>query len=184
MARGSDEKEMIRSAIADYHKLTCIKFVPRTSADRDYIYFNNGNTGCWSSVGRVGGRQEVNLQSGGCLSKKGTIEHEMMHALGFLHEQNRSDRDKFITVNYNNIQSGRENNFEKAKKDYADALGVGYDYRSVMHYSPNSFSRNNLPTIEPKGRLHQVFVTLGQREGLSRKDIQKIKKMYKCGKKK
>ncbi|KAI5715452.1 hypothetical protein M8J77_016181 [Diaphorina citri] len=55
---GSDEKEMIRSAIADYHKLTCIKFVPRTSADRDYIYFNNGNTGCWSSVGRVGGRQE------------------------------------------------------------------------------------------------------------------------------
>ncbi|XP_008479838.1 uncharacterized protein LOC103516637, partial [Diaphorina citri] len=23
-----------------------------------FLYFNNGNTGCWSSVGRVGGRQE------------------------------------------------------------------------------------------------------------------------------
>lgn len=174
-----EEKEVIKAAIADYHKLTCIKFVPRAASDRDYIYFNNGNTGCWSSVGRVGGRQEVNLQSGGCLSKKGTVEHEIMHALGFLHEQNRADRDQFITVNYHNIQSGRENNFEKAKKDYADALGVAYDYRSVMHYSPNSFSRNNQPTIEAK----QKGVTMGQREGLSRKDIQKIKRMYKCGKK-
>lgn len=33
--------------------------------------------------------------------------HEMLHAAGFMHEQNRPDRDKFVTVNYNNIQSGK-----------------------------------------------------------------------------
>lgn len=50
---------MILSAIDDYKKLTCLKFTPRTSSDTDYIYFTNGNTGCWSSVGKIGGRQEV-----------------------------------------------------------------------------------------------------------------------------
>lgn len=98
---------MIDTAIAEYHKLTCVKWVQRTGSERDYVYFTNGNTGCWSSVGRIGGRQELNLQSPGCLTKKGTVMHEMMHALGFLHEQNRWERDKYVTVNYNNIQTGK-----------------------------------------------------------------------------
>jgi hypothetical protein len=46
--------------------------------------------------------------------------------------------------------SGRENNFEKAKKKETDNQGVAYDYRSVMHYSANAFSRNGQPTIVPK----------------------------------
>lgn len=46
--------------------------------------------------------------------------------------------------------TGRENNFDKAKKGYADGQGVNYDYRSVLHYSSGAFSKNGLPTIEPK----------------------------------
>ncbi|XP_054264060.1 zinc metalloproteinase nas-15-like [Macrosteles quadrilineatus] len=170
------DQSMINEAIAEYRKLTCVKWVPRTGSERDYVYITNSNTGCWSSVGRIGGRQELNLQSPGCLTKKGTVMHEMMHAIGFLHEQNRWERDKHVTVNYQNIQSGRENNFEKAKKKETDNQGVAYDYRSVMHYSANAFSRNGQPTIVPKTR----GVTLGQRENLSRKDVQKIRHMYKC----
>lgn len=55
----SSDRQMIMSAIDEYKKLTCLKFTPRTSSDSDYIYFTNGNTGCWSSVGKIGGRQEV-----------------------------------------------------------------------------------------------------------------------------
>ncbi|XP_075218949.1 zinc metalloproteinase nas-7-like [Lycorma delicatula] len=174
----SDDKAMIMSAIADYHKLTCVKFVPRTGSEPDYVYITNSNTGCWSSVGRIGGAQELNLQSPGCLTKKGTVMHEMMHAIGFLHEQNRWERDKHVTVNYKNIESGRESNFEKAKKQMTDNQGVGYDYRSVMHYSSNAFSKNGQPTIVPK----ISGVTLGQRDNLSRKDVQKIRHMYRCNK--
>ena len=38
---------------------------------------------------------------------KGTIQHEMLHALGFLHEHVRPDRDQFVTVNHKNIRSGK-----------------------------------------------------------------------------
>jgi hypothetical protein len=45
---------------------------------------------------------------------------------------------------------GRENNFEKAQSSMIDSQGIGYDYRSVMHYSANAFSKNGQATIDPK----------------------------------
>jgi len=134
----------IENAIGEYHRRTCIRFVKRSS-ERDYISIRGDNSGCWSSVGRVGGKQEVNLQSPGCLSRPGTAMHELMHALGFLHEQNRMERDGYVAIQYNNVQSSAMNNFEKAAR--TEAFGVPYDYGSVMHYSKNAFSINGQPTI-------------------------------------
>lgn len=36
------------------------------------------------------------------------VVHEMMHALGFFHEQSRADRDKFIKIHFENIVEGIE----------------------------------------------------------------------------
>ena len=137
---------IIENAINEYHRRTCIRFVPRTT-EQDYISIVSGNSGCWSSVGRVGGKQEVNLQSPGCLTKPGTAMHELMHALGFLHEQNREERDSFVSIQYQNIQPSAMTNFDKASKTLA--FGVPYDYGSVMHYSAKAFSTNGQPTIIP-----------------------------------
>lgn len=46
-----------------------------------------------------------------------------------------------------------------------------------MHYSAVAFSKNGQPTIEAKMKTQDV---MGQRSGFSRKDIEKIKKMYRC----
>lgn len=169
--------DVIERALVEYHKNTCIKFVPRSSSDRDYLSIESGNTGCWSSVGRVGGKQVVNLETPGCVRKIGTVIHELMHALGFLHEQNREERDKFVTINTKNIKDGYEVNFSKAKRGETSGFGVTYDYGSVLHYSANSFSKNGQPTIEAKKKTKDK---MGQREGFSKKDIEKINKMYKC----
>lgn len=134
----------IEHAMDEYHRRTCIRFVPRRS-ETDYISIVSGNSGCWSSVGRVGGKQEVNLQSPGCLTKPGTAMHELMHALGFLHEQNRQERDSYVDIMMQNVQPSAVANFEKAQQTVA--FGVPYDYGSVMHYSANAFSRNGRPTI-------------------------------------
>lgn len=46
-----------------------------------------------------------------------------------------------------------------------------------MHYSSLAFSKNNQPTIEAKSKSTEK---MGQREGFSKKDIDKVNKMYKC----
>ena len=65
----------------------------------------------------------------------GIVAHEIGHAIGFHHEQSRPDRDDYIRVHYENIQSGLEYNFEKYSWDEVTTRDVQYDIGSVMHYS-------------------------------------------------
>ncbi|CAG9772163.1 unnamed protein product [Ceutorhynchus assimilis] len=174
----SDSLGNIKKAISIYHKYTCLKFRKRTASDNDYISIVNSNTGCWSSVGRIGGKQEVNLQSPSCVTRVGTPIHELMHAVGFLHEQNRYERDDYVTIAWQNIRSGHENNFDKADDAKTTGYGVPYDFRSVMHYSGKAFSVNGKPTIIPKDSSKAE--KMGQREGFSKGDLTKINKMYNC----
>jgi Astacin (Peptidase family M12A) len=102
----SADRQMILRAIGEYHAKTCIRFSPRTT-EVDFIQFESSATGCWSSVGRVGKKQTVNLQSPGCTTKIGTAIHEIMHALAFLHEQNRYDRDSYVQIVTSNIKPGK-----------------------------------------------------------------------------
>lgn len=101
------EMANIEEAMEDYHINTCIRFMPRTGRERDYIRISDSKSGCWSSVGRVGGMQEINLQRPACLRRKGTIVHELMHAVGFLHEQNRENRDDHVDIMWNNIKKSK-----------------------------------------------------------------------------
>lgn len=165
----SANKQRITNAMAHWTQKTGLKFVQRTS-QADYVHFRPA-TGCWSQVGMRGGKQEIGL-AGGC--GFGATVHEIGHAWGLWHEQSRQDRNNKITVFWQNITAGKEHNFNQHITDGED-IGT-YDYGSIMHYGRFAFSKNNQPTIEsiPPGK------TLGQRNGLSPRDIAGVKAIYDC----
>lgn len=72
-------------------------------------------------------------RAAGC-GRVGVIVHELAHALGFWHEQSRTDRDDHITIVKENIHPLMLRNFKKYGHDLTDPLGVKYDYDSIMHY--------------------------------------------------
>ncbi len=131
------ERGFIAHAFEIYHEKTCVRFVPRSRGQHNYIHIIKG-VGCSSSVGMVGGRQDVSLGQG-CIYV-GIILHELMHAVGFMHEQSRADRDSYVTIDFNNIAQGNHYNFRRYGQNEVDHLGTNYDCNSVMHYNAYAFA--------------------------------------------
>ncbi|XP_052868792.1 astacin-like [Anopheles cruzii] len=167
------QRNSIVSALEQIELVSCVRFKARTT-EKDYVMVTGAYTGCSAQLGHQGGgMQTVNLQPNGCMSR-GTIIHEFLHALGFVHMQSATDREFFITVNWSNISAGKSSNFNYLSSDKIEDFGIPYDYDSVMHYSRTAFSANGLDTITPK----QPGVTIGQRVGLSYKDIKRLNFRY------
>ncbi|OWA55413.1 putative Zinc metalloproteinase nas-14, partial [Hypsibius exemplaris] len=137
-----------------------------------------------SQVGKKGGVQNVYLSVADdrdCVSK-GIIQHELMHVVGFFHEQSRSDRNDFVDINKNNLDpEDFQRNFLDWSAAEVTAFGFPYDFGSIMHYSTVAFSKDdNSWTIRPKKKWAQYETVMGQRNSLSQIDIGKINAMYKC----
>jgi hypothetical protein len=77
------------------------------------------------------GKQDVSLQIPGCVYQNIVI-HELLHAVGIAHEQTRPDRDNFVTINYNNIQSGTESNFQRYLTSDVNTFNRGYDHGKTI----------------------------------------------------
>lgn len=67
---------------------------------------------CWSYVGDDGKGQDVSIGAG--CDTKAVVEHELLHALGFYHEQSRSDRDDYVKIWWDQIEEGEIDLFWKA----------------------------------------------------------------------
>jgi len=149
----------------------CLTIRPKNRYDRNYVHIIADPGLCYSAVGCSKGKQVMSLPPG--CDGVGVAQHEFLHALGFWHEQSRDDRDKYVTILWDNIKPRFKHNF----RSYRPTLnqGFGYDYGSLMHYGAYDFSRNNKPTIVTKGGQE-----IGQRKGVSWQDVMEIRKLYGC----
>ncbi|KAK3855494.1 hypothetical protein Pcinc_038109 [Petrolisthes cinctipes] len=173
----SSQIAVVRGAMDDYESMTggCITFVERSSESNYITFTQDDSRGCFSSVGMRGGSQQINYPQW-CLDTYGSVLHEMLHALGFYHEQSRWDRDDYVTIMWENIEAGHEHNFDKYSDTVIGGFGENYDYGSVMHYSAYAFSDNGqktIVTVDPNADI-------GQRDGLSQVDLNKLLNMYNC----
>lgn len=163
-------KKRITDAVNHWVTRSNVQLVPRTN-QKDYIVFEDDGKGCYSWIGRRGGRQTVSLAKN---CSTGSAIHEIGHAVGLFHEQSRQDRDSYVTVLYGNIQSGKESNFDKYRSTSGRDVGK-FDFDSIMIYGTDFFSRNGKPTL-----VHKDGSKLNaQRSVLSQGDLGGVAKL--CG---
>ncbi|KAI4884668.1 hypothetical protein NFI96_010347 [Prochilodus magdalenae] len=167
-----NDKGAILRAFEQLRLKACIDFKPRTT-ETDYIFVDSLG-GCWSYIGKTGGRQLLSI-GGGC-AHLSIVEHEFLHALGFYHEQSRMDRDDYVTIVYENIIPGFGSNFDKALGSITQ--GTPYDYTSVMHYANYAFSNGSGFTIVTK--VPQYQDVLGQPYDMSPTDALELNMLYNC----
>lgn len=169
------QKTLLRLAMNDIEKYTCVRFVERTD-QTDFVSIYSGS-GCHSHMGKIGDEQELSLKKNGCFNR-GIIIHELIHALGYDHMHSHYDRNNYIDIKWKNIQPDAISNFDRVDPKKFSNFGTKYDLYSVMHYDKTSFSKNGQDTIVPKNRRYKNII--GQRLGLSIGDAQRINNMYKC----
>lgn len=174
----SEEQEQIHTYIVDLNaKMTGVKFVNRTN-EVHYVTIGEYTEGCWSWVGRVPSTvspQGINLQSP-CITRD-TVEHELIHALGVFHEQSRTDRNEYVTINFDNINPGNHDQFLIMVD--TDSQSVPYDYHSVMHYWKRAFAVDaTVDTIITKDPDVQNIIGFGDEASPS--DLFQLELMYRC----
>lgn len=167
-------RRLLENAMGQLEHRTCIRFRRRVR-EVDYVVFSSRRDSCYSNIGMNGGRQVTNL--GRLCGRLGTVEHELMHVLGMIHEHSRPDRDRYIKINFENIGKKHANNFAKYSYYETDNLKEDFNFASIMLYSNFAFSMNGRQTIESVNDPDLIF---GQREQFSIGDIRQINFFYKC----
>lgn len=174
-------------------QVPCIDFedVGYSDAEADCAYFpavkvqDMDTTRCYSLVGQTRRRgdggpirsQELNL--GYPCWTMAVALHELGHALGMLHEQSRTDRDKYVTIHWDNIPPSEDPNFAPSYGRTGRWQAGIYDPLSVMHYDSHAFAIDRrLPTITANN--DKVTAFLGQRQGWSEQDVIELGLLYQC----
>ena len=103
---------------------------------------------------------------------------------GWWHEQSRADRDKYIKIHWDNIESSMHSQFRKCEG--CSDQGSPYDTTSVMQYATWAFQKSrDKPSMTKIGCPDdEVWPSkecrLGQYDGMNESDLFEINKLY-CG---
>jgi hypothetical protein len=175
-----DMQAAMLAAMAEIQAVCGAVFVPRTT-ESNYLQIQNANFNA-SYVGPIGGGQPLWIYN---WNRRFIMCHELMHAMGLWHEQSRPDRDAYVIINYDNIQSQYAYNF-----DANDSSPTGpFDFDSVMLYGACSFSvccptgticpcPTECAAIQARPAYAQYQSSMGQRSRLSVGDAQGLLSRY------
>ncbi|HEY0369082.1 MAG TPA: M12 family metallopeptidase [Chthoniobacterales bacterium] len=154
--------QQFRDAVAEWAAFANLHFIENISGQANFITVKETpglGGGFSSSVGMHGGEQTIEFDPQAW--NRGTICHEVGHALGLWHEQQRPDRDTYVVINFGNIPANQQGNF--AVVPSGQVFGTAYDFYSVMHYRRDQYAINpNIDTISMQPGNAQYIDIIGQ----------------------
>lgn len=179
-----EQTRKILEGMRVWEGLTCIRFREKAWRDVNWIHIFSG-PGCFSQLSMKEGTGSQGLSlSPGCYWR-GTVEHELGHAIGLVHEHQRPTRDRYLGVNMQNVQYFALGQLQPYETKEANKMGLPYDYFSVMHYGQHAFAYT--PTAQTlfaidanRNRRPDITEKLGRVMGPSFLDVQLVNMMYEC----
>ncbi|CEF69825.2 Astacin-like metalloendopeptidase [Strongyloides ratti] len=168
--------DMITESLNKITSESCISFEysPTLFTGPGFRFYRG--VGCWSWLGKIDNANPQDISLGTGCDAIGTIQHEVFHALGFVHEQSRPDRDFFLKIHNENYTPDKATNFYRYGYGSANNYGIIYDYGSVMQYYAKSFSSNGGETMTPKMSFFDNV--MGQSVGYSHYDLKLLNTYY------
>jgi hypothetical protein len=168
-----------------------IKFIPRTT-ESEYIFFTGktdaGNNTTFNGF-RKGTRLNISITAFWWRQGPWMPAHELGHALGFFHEHQRWDRDRYVTIHYEHIKPGREFDYDWVPKTNWIVVTASYDCRSIMHYRTCWASRceseckdgvgaSPCAVIDPVGSEFDAVIGQWTDNKISKMDAEKLRLVY------
>ena len=174
----------IRAATEIWNSYKIVTFVPAVATDRAVLTILDGPGDGWHCQATLGYKSKV----GGWIKLNppctlGAVVHELAHSLGLMHEHQRPDRDRYISVQ----------SFVKDNPNYAIGPVSGwvtdYDLCSIVHYSERQTPQTMMSwftlTDEGKKQLANCSAALpkecrkvGQRCQPSKADLDLLSRAY------
>ncbi len=171
-----DLKTKVLEAVKYFNEETVMTFIPvDVENDEDVIVFKfREGAPCSSYLGRVGGLQPVYLRSS---CGKQDVMHELMHALGFVHEQQREERDRHIEVLWPNIDETFQYNFavlpDSLVHQYEGSV-FNVSLKSVMMYHDEAFAKPGMKSLKSKSNKKISPIN----SGLAEIDKERLEMLY------
>ncbi|GAA0726092.1 hypothetical protein GCM10009430_32700 [Aquimarina litoralis] len=171
-ARPQEMVRTLKRAMNEWTNKTGIRFQevnPNTTSRNDYTLVKE-SAGSSSTLGYAPGLLPMELKIR-YNAPFGVYLHELGHAIGLYHEQQRPDRDRYVTVHPNLINNQL---YKIPSRQYV--VHTPFDFNSVMLYSSSGYYGDYNMVRADNG---QPFVSNGYSNGvLSQGDIDAVKAMY------
>ena len=175
----SDLHTYLWDAIKEVEMNTYVDFEPR-HGQFSYIKFIYGPNekdfaGASNYIGYKFGPQTITMTASGAKSR-GIIMHEICHALGLYHEMCRTDRDKYVKIDFSSMTTQERAQFKTYQERGENGVNVGpFDFNSIMLY--DSYLNDRIVMTKLDGSAFY-----GQRNYLSSTDITALAKAQPLGK--
>lgn len=176
---GASEAEEVAffSACAVWERRAAVNCVRRES-EEGYLRVHRMHRlgGCWTHVGYVPGEvREMAMTQDWCWTWRKALIHELGHVLGLMHEHQRTDRDRYIRILWENVEPQFLYAYAVLNMDEG---ATPYDFDSIMHYHSGSYGIRGAPTFEVAEDFRAAAGRAGLVEKPSKHDGYSLARLY------